>query len=226
MQQLLERVPLLSSISIKIGTLLHLNFTYLTASLVQGGMVAKQHLIASSIILGFLMPFIGSLSAIPIYFLGRAYYDAKVGLYAAILFATVPSLILFTPQMDQIFAFFFITALAIFYSGIKKKNLLCIVVSAIIFSIGISMSFALLAAFLIMALLGLGMLYRSGGDRVGLIGKNVGEDIRFIIIAATVFLFVLLLFYLIMYFLFDFDLVQVYFDIVEHTKKFNSERTY
>ncbi len=75
----------------------------------------------------FLMPLIGALSVVIVYFLGKRLFNSKVGIYSALFFAFLPLHISFSGKIltDVFSTFFILIALFCFWKGYEegdKKN--------------------------------------------------------------------------------------------------------
>jgi hypothetical protein len=78
--------------------------------------------IVTAYIVGFLLPFIGCLSSIPIYLFVRYLDDKRSAYIAGTLFLIAPAMSLFLPEFDQFLALFAIAAVAAgWYSFMENK---------------------------------------------------------------------------------------------------------
>lgn len=113
----------------------------------------KPHERLGAILSGLLMPFVSSLTLVPLYYLARLLYGAKVALKSAFLFLFIPSVILFTPLLDVIFPLF--SALTVYYliNGLSFKQKQSVLFSGVILSLGIFFGLNMLPLVLMTVLL-------------------------------------------------------------------------
>lgn len=102
-----------------------------------------------AIISGYILAFL-SLLALPfIYIVGKSIYGIKVGMRAMILYGFIPSVSLFIPLPDALFAIFSILSFLFLSKGIKENKLRPLLIAGIILSIGIFFSLSLLPVLLL-----------------------------------------------------------------------------
>ena len=72
----------------------------------------------------FFIPFMGALSVIFIYILGKELFNSKVGLFSSLLFLFIPLHIAFSARIltDVLFTFFVILTFLSFWKGYEKNN--------------------------------------------------------------------------------------------------------
>lgn len=188
----------LSKTMIGLGCLLRIDFAHLRSFPYSP---AEQYQLAASVFSGLFIPFLAAFTIVPLYYLGKEYYGREVGFYTAILYLVTPSVLLYAPKMDQVFALVGVCAIATFYTGFKRKNWWFILFSSILFSLGIFMSLGLLALICIFACLVLGLCLKERH----LFFKNKGECIPlrqgFFIRASFLFSLGTLALYVLSYFL-------------------------
>jgi len=209
---LMKKVPSLAILAIKIGDFLHLNYSYLSNSLILYGLPSGRSIIATSIVAGLLMPFISSLTVIPLYYLGKEYYGKRIGFCAAALYICIlciPSVIFFTPQMDQVLVFLAVSTIASFYLGLKRKNVWYIFLAGVIYSAGIFMSVGLLV---LLSFIGLLMAKEVAQNKL-LVAKKEETCLvthsKFSIKGALIFGFTIIFFYVVLMSVLDFNIVRV-----------------
>lgn len=226
---LMEKAPFLAASTIKVGDFLHLNYSYLSDSLVAYGLSPERSIIATSIAAGLLMPFISGLTVVPLYYLGKEHYGRRIGFYAAALCICVPSIIFFTPQMDQVFVFLAVSTVTTFYLGLKRKNGWYIFLAGVIYSVGIFMSLGLLV---LLSFIGFLMAKEAAENKL-LVAKKKGVGglatyFKFDIKAALTFGFTVVIFYAVLMSVFDFNIVRVLKAILVEQQAINVKlaRTY
>lgn len=99
---------------------------------------------AAAIFSAFLIPFLSSLSIIPLYYSSKILYGAKAALRSAFLFVFIPSVVLFIPINDSFLHIFAITAFFFLLKGIKQKKLLYILLSGLTLFLGAFFNLSLL----------------------------------------------------------------------------------
>lgn len=97
--------------------------------------MARQDIVAA-VFSAIVLSFFGSLTLIPLYLLGSALYKPATALYACMLFAVVPSFLLFAPSVDQLVLFFGVLTLWGFHLLRIRGNPLI----GIFFALGMLMS--------------------------------------------------------------------------------------
>lgn len=216
---LVQKFAFLQEIVFKVGFQLRINHPYLaTVDL----LLRDSVIYATSLLSSLLMPFLATLTVFPLYYLGKEYYNQRVGLYAALLFLCVPSVILFTPQMDQVFMFLAAGTVCGAFIGLKRKNLFYIALSSILFSIGMFMSVAFFVVLSILGLVVAGFYIKresSSGESLDIFREG------FFLKAATLFFAAVLLFYLSLWLLFGFNMVKTVYVILAGQQRFNVEMT-
>ena len=105
-----------------------------------------------AISLGFIIPLVSLIAIFPIYFLGKYLYGVRTGIRAAILYGFIPSVSLFNPLPDGLFAFFSILAIYLFVKGIKRMDYMPFFLAGLVLSIGIFFSLSLLPIILMLFL--------------------------------------------------------------------------
>lgn len=102
----------------------------------------------------FFIPFLASLSCVFIYYIGKHLYSVRIGMRAALLLLTIPSLILFIPINDVFLSIFPLASFLFFIKGIGKIQGQAwndMVLSGFIFSLGLFFSLSLLPFLFIFA---------------------------------------------------------------------------
>lgn len=92
------------------------------------------------------MSLIGVMSIIPLYYVGQKIYNEKVGMYSCLSLLFVPSVVLFTPTIDQMYMFIAITSFLLFIYGLragKKMRHIFFLSSGFLLSLGLFMNFGL-----------------------------------------------------------------------------------
>ena len=98
------------------------------------------------------IPFLSSLSLVPLYHLARALWDERVARLAILLYSFIPALTVFTPVFDD--AFTLITSLTLYFTvvGIKNQKRVQLFLAGLICGAGLFASFGLLPLLLIINL--------------------------------------------------------------------------
>ena len=95
---------------------------------------------------GVIMSLIGVMSIISLYYVGQKIYDEKVGMCSCLSLLFVPSVVLFTPTIDQMYMFIAITSFLLFVYGLrarKKMRHIFFLSSGFLLSLGLFMNFGL-----------------------------------------------------------------------------------
>lgn len=203
------KVPFLAGLGMKIAHFFNMDLSYFSNLLISSGLPANQSVVAASIFSGLLISLLCYLTVIPLYYLAKDYYDRRVAFYSCVMYAVVPNIILFTPQMAQIFTLFAVGIVSAFYFGIRKKKLSFILLSSLIFSVSIFFSLECLALLPMMFLLAWGLLFqeKSRGEQVE---NNRNLGLSFLIKVLAFFLACTVIFYLGVFCLFRFNVVESY----------------
>ncbi|MFH1905531.1 MAG: hypothetical protein ABIK53_08440 [bacterium] len=156
---------------------------------------------AASVFLSLSLPFLKCAVIIPMYYLGKLIYGKKTALVAVCFYAVIPALNLFTPGMDQTYTLVSVLSFYLFCLSIKKNNIWFTLLSGLVLSIGIMLSFCFLV------ILGLIICY-------GLIWFWINKTHLNYILKSFLVLFVAftalpLLFYL----LYDFNIIKFFVSI-------------
>ncbi len=156
---------------------------------------------AAALFLSLFLPFLKCIAIIPMYYLGKLIYDRKISLIAVCFYAAIPALNLFTPGMDQTYTLVSVLSFYLFCLSVKKNNIWFALLSGLVLSIGIMLSFCFLV------ILGLIICY-------GLIWFWINKTHLNYILKSFLVLFVAftslpLLFYL----LYDFNIIKFFLSI-------------
>ncbi|HUT36025.1 MAG TPA: hypothetical protein VNE39_21235 [Planctomycetota bacterium] len=124
----------------------------------------------------FLLQAAAALAVVPVFAMARAVYGVRVGIVAAALAAVVPSLLLFSPGLDQLFPVLAATACWLAWTAGEKGSPWRAAFAGATVSAGLffSLSFAVVAGWA--GLLGIAALVRSG---------RLGEPRRVALLAAA-----------------------------------------
>lgn len=153
---------------------------------------------ATAIFSAFLIPFLSSLSIIPLYYSSKILYGAKAALRTVFLFVFIPSVVLFIPINDSFLHIFAITAFFFMLRGAKQKKLLYISLSGLTLFLGIFFNLSLLP---LVIFLGIFFLLRN------CIQKKI--QVKYILKSGFFFSLGFILLPLILYFLFHFDFIHM-----------------
>jgi len=181
-------------------------------------------------VIGLLIPLISSFTIIPLFYLGKEIYGRKVGLYASLLYGVIPSIIMFTPEFDQIYTLFSVSMLCSFYIGLNRRRIFYIFLSGLVFSLSLSFSFIHLI-FLPMVVLLTIFLYINNriiiekSHTLTIKIKKKQEDFPFMIKAVFSFIVGLSIFY-ILFLLLNLNLFEVYQYVSLGNIQFQLKRTY
>jgi hypothetical protein len=107
------------------------------------GLAANQA--AGLIFSSFLLPALGCATLVPLYLLARNLWDHQVAFLGAALWIMVPSLILFTPEMDQLYALLSATSVLSVLLAVRRRQNRFAFLGSLIASVGLFFSFAFLA---------------------------------------------------------------------------------
>lgn len=99
-----------------------------------------------------LIPFFSSLTAIPLYFLGKQLGGARAGFRSSALFLIVPSFTLFTMRWDQLYPVLWVSAVYLFHRGLGTRRLLWFFLSGLPLSVATFMSFGNATLIVLLAL--------------------------------------------------------------------------
>ena len=143
--------------------------------------------VAAAILAGFLLPFLGSLSVVFVYFLARLLNaDQVVAVVAGFCAATIPSLVLFAPAVDQVAAFLGAAALLALCAAGMRGSLLLAAVAGVILALGTFVSLAILA---LAPLGGLWLALSRPGPRLRVALAWAGGFIAFFLVLFGLFRF-------------------------------------
>ncbi len=101
---------------------------------------AKAAVFASALVI----PFLSSMSIIPLYFTAKLLYGAKTATRSIFLFLFIPSLLFFLPINDAFLHIFSITAFCFFVYGLKNNSIWQLLLSGTILFLGIFFNLSLL----------------------------------------------------------------------------------
>lgn len=170
---------------------LHVNRDYLASIDV---FLRNPSFYRASILSGLFLPLLSFLSAIPTYAIAKVLFSNKVGLIAALLSLSVPSYILISPQLDQLFVLLAMSFLAIYLLAIQKSNRAAAILAGLFFVFSffftIAMSLMLPIVFLLTAILKFpkaGTNLRK--DVIISLRKTVGEKVLWYTIATILVAF-------------------------------------
>ncbi|NQT87853.1 hypothetical protein HQ560_13890 [bacterium] len=111
----------------------------------------------------FILPAFACLVAIPAYLLARSLYGRREGVLAAAFSLTVPSLLLFSPGMDQCYAVLAVTAAWLAHGAGRRRSLTMAACAGLVISVGMFFSLAFAVAALLAGLFGLVGLVQADG---------------------------------------------------------------
>ncbi|NOX97315.1 MAG: glycosyltransferase family 39 protein [Nitrospirae bacterium] len=149
--------------------------------------------LTSGFLIGLLLPLIGSLTVFPLYYLGKELYNQRVAVYACLLYILIPSLIMFTPTVDQTYPFLATFVIWLFYRGLKRGQAASFFISGILLSFGIVLSFTFLALFAPLVILSIYSYGRFFPSKKNLFWRGI---IAFLVSFAVPFGFIFLVFHL------------------------------
>lgn len=86
--------------------------------------IAFLNIFQLSFLINFLMPFIGALSVVLIYILGKELFNKKIGFIAAVLFAFIPLHVEYSSKVltDVLLTFFVLLSFVSFWKGFEKGD--------------------------------------------------------------------------------------------------------
>ena len=97
-----------------------------------------------AIIAGFFIPFLSSITLIPLYYVTKYIYGKEAGINSIFLYSFIPSILLFIPINDVFLPLFSTISLVLFLKGINENNGILIFLGGLILSFGIFFSLSLL----------------------------------------------------------------------------------
>ena len=142
----------------------------------------------------FFIPFLSTFSCFFVYYIGRYLYTTRVGIRAAVLLLTIPSLLLFIPINDVFLPLFPLSSFLCFIIGLKEEKKYLLFISGIIFSLGLFFSLSLAPLLFIFA--------------VYLLWNN-NTNIQKILYDGIIFLAAILLLPVMLYLFFGYDTIVV-----------------
>lgn len=188
-------------------------------------------------VIGLLLPLTGCFTIFPLYYLGKEVYGRKVGLYASIMYAVIPSMVLFTPEFDQMYTLFAVSVLYFFYIGLQRQRMAYAFVSGLVCSVGLFMSFCHLVLLFMIGLLAF-LLYINNKKimiethppfKLAIkFVKRSEKDLSFMFVIKSLFSFIAglsTLFYGVLL-LFNLNILEVYQQAMVFHKIFVSGMTY
>jgi len=90
---------------------------------------------------GFAIVLLSSLTILPLYFFVRLISNEKAAVISILLYSIVPSVVLFTPEFDQVYPLFLMLILLTYLLGMKSKNYLYFLLSGLILAFATFFSF-------------------------------------------------------------------------------------
>jgi hypothetical protein len=118
--------------------------TALSLSTITGRTGLSRNQAGALVFSSFLLPILGCTPLIPLYFFGRYLWNHEVGILAVATWIVVPSLILFTPEFDQVYAFASTLSVLFAFVSVEKRRISFTIYSALVAGIGVFFSFAFL----------------------------------------------------------------------------------
>jgi len=104
----------------------------------------------SAVFSSVFIPLLICLPVIPVYYLGKMIAGVKVGLRSALIYSTIPSVILFVPLLDVFYTFFpMISLILLILSFGKKRKQKYLILSGLVFGIGLFFTLSILPFLLI-----------------------------------------------------------------------------
>lgn len=137
--------------------------------------------------IGLLIPFLSSLTIIPLYFLTKLFFNKLAAKISVVFYCLIPALILFTPQMDQVYALFFISIILFYYLGIIKKKIIYFILSGLFLAFGSYFSYLYTVIPLVMLILWI-LIYLNKKDSTKYFFQ-INNFFKYNIIFALAFLF-------------------------------------
>jgi len=113
-----------------------------------------------AIIAGFLIPFLSSITLVPLYYVTKYIYGKEAGINSIFLYSFIPSILLFIPINDVFLPLFSTISLFLFLKGINENNRVLIFFGGLILSFGIFFSLSLLPIIFMFFILFLISFYR------------------------------------------------------------------
>lgn len=93
-------------------------------------------------IAGLIIACLGSLSILPLYFFVRLIINERAGIISILLYPLIPSLVLFTPEFDQVYPLFLMLILLTYLLGVTKKSYFYFFISGLILAFATFFSFS------------------------------------------------------------------------------------
>jgi len=122
---------------------------------------AAEHILPNfnpATVAGFAIVLMSSLTILPLYFFVRLISSEKAAVISILLYSIVPSVVLFTPEFDQVYPLFLMLILLTYLLGMKSKNYLYFLLSGLILAVSLFFSFLYISV-PIMLLILCGALY-------------------------------------------------------------------
>ncbi len=120
--------------------------THSDVAYIWNGLQGYQKL--SALFSSIAIPFLSSLSIIPLYYLLKLLYDVKTAFSAIPFYMLIPSLLSFNPLNDAMFHLLTILLLLLFFVGIEKKKNVYFVLSGIFYAISIYFTLTFIPLFI------------------------------------------------------------------------------
>lgn len=164
---------------------------------------------ATAIISSFLIPFLSTLTIIPLYYTSKILYGTKTALRSVILFIFIPSVVLFIPINDSFLHFFAITSVLFLIKGLKAQNtmlhFLYLLFSGLFLFCGILFNLSLLPLVILLGTYFL--LFKI--NKLSSFNKNYSYYFKEIVIKGIFFGFGFLLMPVLLFFIFKFNFIQM-----------------
>jgi len=213
--RLFAKSTLAQSALISMNQFLNLDLQYLKNLLASSGMPANDAAVSTSLFVGLLFPFLASMTIFPLYYFGKHYYDKTTAFFASAIFAIIPNVILFTPQLAQMMTFLSILVSSLFLAGIKRRSIVLASFAGLIFAISLLFGFEPVVLIPVFGLTGL-FVYLCGlteiNEHLEKEEKTSQRSNRFVLLVklCATFILAIILFYGILYLLFSFNALEAY----------------
>lgn len=152
----------------------------------------------TAIISSLIIPFLASLTIYPLYFLAKKLYDTKIALRSIFLYIFIPGVVLFTPINDVFLSIFPLTSLLFLIKGLREEDKYFLIISGLIFFLGIFFSLSLLPLGLVFLVLFISEKFiRSCSRLLSIVPKGLFFILGFLLTPILLFIF------------FDFNFLEV-----------------
>ena len=168
----------------------------------------------------FVVAFLASCTAIPVYFLAKEFYSEAVARIAVLLCPLIPAMLFFIPLLDVIYGFFFISIILFYTLGDKNKKSIYFILSGFIWALSLFFSWLFLLVPLVLLIL-LFLLYFSKNEK-----QKKLFSFQNLLKTNGYFLLTAILFWLIYWLIFGYNIYDLYRATMIYHHDFLATRSY